>query len=71
MAGEIITGLAVLFRAFDGANKIIQVVPVVEASEKLGSPRNSIPGIGVLLLACTTIYAIPQTAVIGAILLTG
>ena len=29
------------------------------------------PGLGILEIACTIIYAIPQTAVLGAILLTG
>ena len=28
-------------------------------------------GIGIVLLACTAIYAIPKTAILGAILLTG
>ena len=70
-AGGIITGLVLLFLAFDGVTKIIQVAPVVEASEKLGVSRDSLLGIGVVLLACSTIYAIPQTAVLGAILLTG
>jgi len=28
-------------------------------------------GLGVLLLACTLLYAVPRTAVLGAILLTG
>ena len=69
--GGIITGLVVLFLAFDGVTKIIKVAPVVEASERLGVPLDSIRAIGIVLLACTAIYAIPQTAVIGAILLTG
>lgn len=70
-AGGIITGLVLLFLAFDGVTKIIQVAPVVEASEKLGVSRGSLLGIGIVLLACTAIHAIPQTAVLGAILLTG
>ena len=70
-AGGIITGLVVLFLAVDGAAKVIQVAPVVEASGKLGFSRDSILGIGIVLLACTTIYSIPPTAVLGAILLTG
>ena len=70
-AGGIITGLVVLFLVFDGVTKIIHVAPVVEASEKLGLSRDSLLGVGVVLLACATIYAIPQTAVLGAILLTG
>ena len=70
-AGGIITSLVVLFLAFDGVTKIIRVAPVVEASEKLGLPPYTILGIGMVLLACTIIYAVPQTAVLGAILLTG
>src|SRR5689334_13343047 len=70
-AGGIITALVVLFLAFDGATKIIKVAPVVEASEKLGVPPHTLVGVGIVLLACTVIYAIPQTAVLGAILLTG
>jgi len=70
-AGWLITGLVILFLAFDGVTKIIKVAPVVEASEKLGVPRNTLLGIGVVLLVCTAIYGIPQTTVLGAILLTG
>lgn len=70
-AGWIITGLVVLFLAFDGVTKVIKITPVVEASEKLGIPRETLIGIGIVLLACTVIYSVPQTAVLGAILLTG
>jgi len=38
---------------------------------KLGLPPHTVRGIGIVLLACTAIYATPQTAVLGAILLTG
>jgi hypothetical protein len=69
--GWIISGLVVLFLTFDGVTKIIKVAPVVEASEKLGIPPHTLLGIGIVLLACTAIYSIPQTAVLGAILLTG
>jgi hypothetical protein len=69
--GWIITGLVVLFLVFDGVTKVIKVAPVVEASERLGVPQHAILGIGVVLLVCTAIYVIPQTAVLGAILLTG
>src|SRR5688572_30686673 len=69
--GIVITGLVTLFLAFDGVTKVIQVAPVVKASEKLGLPSDSVVGVGVVLLACTAIYAIPKTALLGAILLTG
>lgn len=70
-AGWIITALVILFLTFDGATKIIKVAPVIEASESLGLPRGTLLGIGSVLLACTVIYGIPRTAVLGAILLTG
>lgn len=69
--GWTITGLVVLFLIFDGVAKIMKVAPVLEATQRLGVPQTTLLGIGVVLLVCTAIYAIPQTAVLGAILLTG
>lgn len=71
VAGGIITGLVVLFLAFDGVTKLLRIAPVVEASEKLGVPSSTLFAIGMVLLVCAAIYSIPQTAVLGAILLTG
>lgn len=69
--GRIISGLAVLFLTFDAVIKLIVIQPVVEAFTKLGYDPNVAVGIGVLLLACTILYAIPRTAILGAVLLTG
>jgi hypothetical protein len=48
---------------------------VLEASAQLGYPVSTIVGIGITALVCTVVctvvYAIPQTSVLGAILLTG
>jgi hypothetical protein len=44
---------------------------VVEACQKTGIASDLVAGIGLLLLACTTVYMIPRTAIFGAILLTG
>lgn len=70
-AGGIVSALVVSFLVFDAVTKIIKVRPVVEACEKVGVPAHTVVGIGVLLLACTAVYSIPRTAVLGAILLTG
>ena len=69
--GAGLTGLVVLFLAFDGITKVIRVTPVVEACQKMGIGPDLVVGIGILLLACTAIYATPKTAILGAILLTG
>jgi DoxX-like family len=69
--GAGLTGLVVLFLAFDGITKVIRVAPVVEACQKMGIGPDLAVGIGLLLLACTALYATAKTAVLGAILLTG
>jgi hypothetical protein len=70
-AGRIISGLAVAFLLFDGGAKLMRVAPVLEACARLGVSQNLVVGIGAILLACVVVYAIPRTAVLGAILLTG
>jgi hypothetical protein len=69
--GRAISGLCVLFLALDGTVKLFQPAPVLEACAELGIPEYTITGIGILLLACTAAYAVPATAVLGAVLLTG
>jgi DMSO/TMAO reductase YedYZ heme-binding membrane subunit len=70
-SGHIISGLVVLFLVFDGVTKVLKVAPVMEASARLGFPAALIVGIGATLLACTAVYVIPRTSILGAILLTG
>lgn len=66
-----LTGLVVLFLAFDGITKVIQFKPVIDACQKMGIGSGLAVSIGLLLLACTTLYVVPKTAILGAILLTG
>ncbi|HEY2037559.1 MAG TPA: DoxX family protein [Steroidobacteraceae bacterium] len=63
--------MAVLFFAFDGVMKLVKPTPVITATVGLGFPESEIVGIGVTLLICTALYAIPRTSVLGAVLLTG
>ena len=44
---------------------------VVEGFTHLGLSESLALGLGILELACTVIYLIPRTSVLGAILLTG
>jgi hypothetical protein len=69
--GRIVTTLAALFLLMDGVMKLFKPGFVVEATVKLGYPRSIILVLGVVLTACTVLYVIPRTSVLGAILLTG
>lgn len=69
--GRVLTAIPILFLTFDGASKVMNVAPVREAMVQLGYSADAGVGIGIILLACVALYAIPRTAVLGAILLTG
>ena len=70
-AGRIISTFAVLFLLFSGVVKVLQLAPALEATVQLGYPEQLVFGIGLLELACVAVYALPRTAGLGAILLTG
>lgn len=63
-AGRIMSALPALFLLVDGAMKLVKPEPVVKATVELGYAET-------VLLACTILYLMPRTAVLGAILLTG
>ncbi len=69
--GRVLSGLAVLFMLFDAFGKFTMPSYVVEPFTRLGIPLSQGVSIGVLLLISTIIYAVPRTAVLGAVLLTG
>src|SRR5712675_2294722 len=71
--GRILSGLVVLFLLVDAGFKLIKPLPepAVQAFGQLGYPVGLAAGIGILLLACVALYAVPRTSVLGAILLTG
>src|SRR4051812_25456228 len=69
--GNILSGIAILFLLFDSFGKLVKARQVIEGTLKLGYPESSIVPIGIILLVCTVLYAIPRTAVLGAVLLTG
>jgi hypothetical protein len=69
-AGRIISALPVLMLVFSGVMKLLKPAPVVEEFGRLGYPEKLSLVLGIIELGCTGIYLIPQTAVLGAILLT-
>jgi hypothetical protein len=69
--GRVLSTLVVLFLTFDSVIKLLRLPMVEEASAKLGYLGPTIFHIGIVLLVCVVLYAIPQTSILGAILLTG
>ncbi|MCT8332869.1 DoxX family protein [Leptospira sp. 85282-16] len=69
--GRILSGLVIAFLLFDAGGKLAKIEPVLKSMEELGLPGSSAATIGIILLVITVMYAIPQTATLGALLLTG
>ncbi|HXE29731.1 MAG TPA: DoxX family protein [Stellaceae bacterium] len=69
--GRAITGFVALFLAFDSVIKLMQLDVVREAMQPLGYPDHLGLVIGVIEAICLVLYVVPQTAVLGAILITG
>ncbi|MGH9798875.1 MAG: DoxX family protein, partial [Blastocatellia bacterium] len=70
-AGRILSVLSALFLLMDGVAKLFKPAPVIETTVKLGYLESVIIPLGIVLTLCTIVYAVPRTAVLGAILLTG
>jgi hypothetical protein len=69
--GRVISGLAVAFLIFDSVGKLLEVQPVIDGTKQLGYPPDIVFSLGVTLLSCVLAYLVPQTSVLGAVLLTG
>jgi hypothetical protein len=70
LTGRALSGFVTVFLLFDGVVKLIQPHAVLEISQQLGYSADTMSGIGLTLLACLVLYVIPQTATLGALLLT-
>jgi hypothetical protein len=71
--GRVLSGLVILFMLFDGAIKLVPWPVVTETMDRIGygSSETLARSLGFITLACTILYAIPPTSILGAILLTG
>lgn len=71
--GTVMSGLVILFLLFDGGIKLVPLEIVTQTSGAIGLPTDPSFArlLGILTLIGVGLYAIPQTAVLGAILLTG
>jgi hypothetical protein len=67
----VLTTIAVLFLTLDTAMKLLRLAPAVEGTVALGYPDHTVFLIGAIQLVCLALYLVPQTAVLGAVVMTG
>jgi len=69
--GRAMSAIVALLVAFGSVVKLIKVAGVVEGMARTGYSEHLVRPVGVIELICVVVYLIPQTEVLGAILLTG
>lgn len=69
--GRIMSTLPVLMLLMSATMKFAQPPAMTEGNAHLGWPMSVAIPLGIVELGCTLLYVIPQTSVLGAILLTG
>lgn len=78
--GRVPSGFVIVFLLFDGAIKLVPWPVVTETIDRTGygssetlarSLETLARSLGFITLACTILYAIPPTSILGAILLIG
>ena len=67
--GRILSALPVLMLILSAVMKFVMPPDAAKGFEHLGYPVSLALGLGILELACTVLYVIPRTSVLGAILL--
>ena len=69
--GVALSALATFFFVVDATGKLLRIEPVLQGTRELGWPVDAVLPLGALLLVGAVLYAVPRTAVLGAIYLTG
>ena len=69
--GWILTALPALMLLMGGIMDLMKPDFVVKTTVEMGYPEGVITGLGVVVLICVILYLIPNTAILGAVLLTG
>ncbi|HEX9163149.1 MAG TPA: DoxX family protein [Thermoanaerobaculia bacterium] len=70
ITGWVLSILVSLFMLVDGFGHTMQFAPYVKGTVDVGYPASVVMPIGIVELAIAILYVIPQTNILGAILLT-
>jgi len=68
---RVMSALPVLLILFGSVMKLMKTAAVIEGFARTGVPERLIIPVGIIEMICVVVYVIPQTAVLGAILMTG
>jgi hypothetical protein len=68
--GLALSAVVTLFLLFDSASKLLRVPSEVAGAGQIGFAVDTLPIMGALLLLSTVLYAVPRTALLGAVLVT-
>ena len=69
--GRILSTLAVLLFVFTAMFSLLKPAAAMQGFVHYGYPQSALLRIAIVEILCAIVYAIPRTAVLGAILLTG
>jgi hypothetical protein len=69
--GRVLSALPVLLMVFSASLKLSRTPAAVEGFSRFGYAEYLLVPLGIVELSCVVLYLIPQTAVLGAILMTG
>ena len=70
-AGRIMSAFVVIALVADGAVQLLALAQIASMLQETGFAMDLTRVVGPIILACAILYAIPATAVLGAILVTG
>ncbi len=70
-AGRIMSALVVIALVADGAIQLFAPAQIASMLQETGFAMDLTRVVGPIILACAILYAVPATAVLGAILVTG
>jgi hypothetical protein len=69
--GRVLSAVPVLMLVMSGIMKLTHNPKVIEGFGKFGYQESALTTIGVIEVLCALVYAIPQTSVLGAVLVAG
>ena len=69
--GRVVSVVPALLILFASIPKLLKAAPMIEGFRQYGFPEQTVVVVGIIELACTVIYLVPRSRILGAILMVG